>query len=161
MKKRFSFRSLNIRKREKSPSQISAPICFLVFETNNFIIFKLKTALCGILLFIQILIVRFISFWVESVEKGNSYWCPELGVRTRCPGLGANLCTYKYEKNEENNTPLRFRYTTRFLRDTTVQLMEPNSGHFLFLLLYFRPDSAHTSFNPTEIIWHKSRNHVP
>ena len=37
------FSKFKYPKTRKSPSQISAPVCFLFFETNNFIIFKLKT----------------------------------------------------------------------------------------------------------------------
>ena len=40
---RYSFRSLNVQKREKVHLKYPPPVCFLFFGTNNFIIFKLKT----------------------------------------------------------------------------------------------------------------------
>ena len=93
-KERYSFQILNIPKNaKKSISMITAPFvfCFLRWTISSFSSWKL--ALCGILLFLQNLIVRSISVWVESVVKWNSYLCPELGVKTRCLELGANPYT--------------------------------------------------------------------
>ncbi len=81
-------------KTRKIPSQISAPRLVFVFWDEQFHHFQVENLhFCGILLFFLIFIVQFISFWVESVEKWNSYSCPELGVKRRCPELGANPCT--------------------------------------------------------------------
>ncbi len=60
---KYSFRSLNIRKREKV--HLKYPplfvFCFLRRTITSF--WSRKLGLCGILLFLQILIVRFITVW--------------------------------------------------------------------------------------------------
>ncbi len=139
---RYRFRSLNIRKREKVHLKYPLPVCFLFFETNNFIISKLKLALCGILLFLQILIVRFISVWVESVEKWNIYvnvrnWESKHAVRNWVPILVLLPTT----PTSSNPTPALNRTHGTRSSKSTVQ-------HFPFVASETRANTFNTPTNP-------------
>ena len=66
---------------------------YLTWTFSRFRIFKLQKLHFSWFLNLYVIIpVRLGPVWAESDEKRNSYLRPELGVKIRCPELGANPC---------------------------------------------------------------------